>query len=445
MTAKYELSAVNQAPRQAQEIDNTGAIVIAGSAIILMVVGLVLGQMLIVLLGVPILLHLGYSRLYSLAHGSMVLEPTDPVDAPEYTIAAEAKTDGSAEQLLARISAPGFKTTWVLTAHNRWWETSVITHRTGVLELFRVDYFTSDLLTTRFISNRTLPTLTLTAYPLHQPLSEIPIPHQLRGLTGPHASNRPGDSSVLRDIHPFTAGDQLRRIDWRTSARRGLNVETGMIDELYVRRTFASGEATIMIVIDSRDSISGDASTWAGGIKPSMIEPTSLDLAREAGGSIARAYLAQGDRVGVEDLGRRRRALPPGAGNRHTQRVIERLAASSPWGSAQKVVRAPHLPNGATVVVCSTFLDESALQVTLGWHRRGHQVIAIDTLPKTRTTLLRTNSQVAAYRLIMAERNIRLRQLRQAGITVITWRDSPVSDLRVATQISSRTARRGGR
>src|SRR5699024_620324 len=80
-----------------------------------------------------------------------------------------------------------------------------------------------------------------------------------------HTSRRVGDGTAFRDVHLFTPGDRLRRIDWRVSARRSLDVRTGRLTELYVRRTFATADASVMLVVDSRDAVGPDVATWGGG------------------------------------------------------------------------------------------------------------------------------------------------------------------------------------
>ena len=71
--------------------------------------------------------------------------------------------------------------------------------------------------------------------PAARPLGDLPLPPRLRGLTGAHASRRPGEGGGLRDVHPFAPGDRLRRIDWRVTARRAPDLH-----ELYVRRSTRS-------------------------------------------------------------------------------------------------------------------------------------------------------------------------------------------------------------
>src|SRR5690606_36422388 len=118
----------------------------------------------------------------------------------------------------------------------------------------------------------------------------------------------------------------------RVSARRALDVRTGRLGTLYARRTFATADATVMIVVDSRDDVGHDVSAWAGGSDVDVLQTSSIDLAREAAATIARAYLDGGDRVGLDDLGRRRRPVPPAAGRHQWERISQRLVRVAPEG-----------------------------------------------------------------------------------------------------------------
>lgn len=252
--------------------------------------------------------------------------------------------------------------------------------------------------------------------PATQPLPQVPLPHRLDGLTGAHRSRRIGDGGDFHDIHLFTAGDRLRRIDWRTTAR---HAAPGRLD-LYVRRTYATADATIVIAIDSRDDVGGDASTWSGGGKLSLAEATSLDLAREAAASLSKAYLDAGDRVGIEDLAGRQRPLPAASGSRHLERILRQLTTASPRSWSTVRARAPQIPSGALAFVVSTFLDEEAALVARQWHAQGHRVIAVDVLPPIRTGGL-TDRMLTAYRMVAMERHDRIVRLRRSGIAVVTW------------------------
>ncbi|MGO1318485.1 MAG: DUF58 domain-containing protein, partial [Cellulomonadaceae bacterium] len=205
-------------------------------------------------------------------------------------------------------------------------------------------------------------------------LDGLPLPYRL-GLTGAHDSLRPGDGGEFRDLHLFTPGDRLRRIDWRATARRAQRP-----GELYVRRTGAAADATVVLVTDSRDDVGAEVAQW-GEQGPILPAATSMDLARQGAASVAVAYARAGDRVGLVDLGSSGRALRPGAGTRHLDRMLRAIARSRPVGDRLHRVRAPVITQGALVYVFSTFLDGEASRVAAMWRAGGHRVIAVDTLP----------------------------------------------------------------
>ncbi|PWD50284.1 hypothetical protein C8046_06010 [Serinibacter arcticus] len=193
--------------------------------------------------------------------------------------------------------------------------------------------------------------------------------------------------------------------------------------QLYVRRTQALAEAVVTIVLDSRDDVGVDVRTWAGGTPTSPVEPTSLDIARQAAATLARAYLEQGDRVGLADLGTRRRPLPAGAGRRHLARILHALALSRPEGEPPRLRRAPQVSTGALLIVVSTFLDSDAAAAAEMWAAAGHRVIALDVLTTPHVADLPA-AEVLAARLVLAERASRLRRLELAGVVVVDWVDS---------------------
>lgn len=257
-------------------------------------------------------------------------------------------------------------------------------------------------------------------------LGEVPLPPRLRGLSGAHESRRAGEGGGLRDVHPYTSGDRMRRIDWRTTARR-----SPQLRELYVRREHALAEAAVVLVVDSRDDVGPDPLTWRGSNLPDPLEATSLDLARTAAAALAQTYLGQGDRVGLDDLGVRRRPLPPGAGRRQLDRVRHALAVTEPGVDQQVRARAPQLPSGALVVLFSTFLDDEPVEVAAHWQRVGHRVVVVDVLPDLRTRHLDGRERLA-LRLVSLAREDRLAALADLGVDLVTWREAPSAALALA-------------
>ena len=271
--------------------------------------------------------------------------------------------------------------------------------------------------------------------PSPSPLRDVPLPIRLRGLTGAHGSRRPGEGGDLRDVHLFHPGDRLRRIDWRVTAHRSPG-----LGELYVRGEHALAEAVVMLVVDSRDEVGPDPRTWAGAQPVRSDDPTSLDVARRAAASVARAFLSGGDRVGLDDLGVLRRPLPPGGGRRQLDRITHALALTRPESSTRHRVRSPRLPSGALVVMFSTFLDDEAAVAAAAWRRIGHRVVVVDTLPLLRTAHLSWRAAAAA-RLVLVARDDRLADLHDLDVEVIAWRTEPATAL---ATLARRDRRRPG-
>lgn len=247
-------------------------------------------------------------------------------------------------------------------------------------------------------------------------LAAIPLPHRLTGLTGMHASARPGDGGEFRDLHPYAAGDRLRRIDWKATARRSQG-----FGDLYVRRTDATSDATVVLVIDSRDDVGERIESWSGE-RGGGTGLSSMDLAREAAASLAVAAIGTGDRVSLIDLGAYDGLVVAGSGKRHLDRLLRRIAVSGPSGFRPSRRRAPVVPAGAIVYVLSPLLDDDVTAIATLWRASGHRVIAVDVLPAPLFDGSAQHTRLA-HRLVMAERRRRIAGVRANGVELFRWQE----------------------
>ena len=395
----------------------------------------------VVLLGVPLL---GWAVLARTPAGPPATAAEDPsgmvVDAGLVAVGIDLSgPEGTAVKVLAQTS--GAQADSVLVdlgpRGQRRVEVTGPGVRTGPRRLFALDLQSVTAGLDALSGTTHVDAPTVLVRPRARALGEVPLPTSLHGLTGAHSSRRPGHGGDLRDVHPFGPGDRLRGIDWRTTARRSPD-----LDEIYVRRTHATADALVMLVLDSRDDVGPDPATWLGGEPARADEPTSLDVARTAAASIAKAYLDGGDRVGLTDLGRERAPIPPVGGGRALRRIVQTLAVARPDPRRIARVRAPRLTAGALVVILSTFLDDDAASVARSWRAEGHRVIAVDVLPPVWTGGL-TADQRLAWRIVRDERRERLLTMRAEGVEVIAWGDG--SDPAVHLRRLARAGRRGGR
>jgi uncharacterized protein (DUF58 family) len=390
--------------------------------------GLLVHRTDVTVLGVPLVLTVLWTWLHRPSATVRVqITGADRIGRPgAIGHAVEIQPAPGVATVLVRAGAPGHRPVEALVScrRPRSVRMSIVSVRTGRRDLFWVHYLAAGPDHVVKSEPVVLGPVKVTVLPGNRPLRELPLPFRLQGLTGPHGSLRPGDGGDLRDINLFVSGDRLRRIDWRATARRSARTvvggQPGRLTDLYVRRAFATADATVMLVLDSRDDVGPDVSTWGDASLVREDEATSLDLAREAAASTARWYLETGDRVGLEDLGRLRRPVPPAGGRQQLNRLVQRLALATPEGEPKPRQRAPRLPSGALIIVFSTFLDGDAARLAQLWRHAGHRVVAVDVLPQISRNPLSARVSTA-YRIFAMERVDRLRELSRSGVEVVHW------------------------
>ncbi|WP_265521210.1 DUF58 domain-containing protein [Oerskovia flava] len=409
-----------------------------GLGLVLLAAGLLTARADVALLGVPVLAAAAWGHSTRPQGGVTVDFVPDAAPAAPGTLTSRihVRAPVGCDLVHLRVTAPdvGDLEQVLHVDTERYVTLTSRSVRTGLRPTFRVDhkaYGRHGALEQHPADTTAPPRLVL---PRLTTLRRLPAPHQLRGLTGPHTSRRMGDGSELRDIDEYRPGDRMRRIDWRTTARRSPSLET-----LHVRRTYATAEATVMLVVDSRDDVGPDLTTWggAGTLRPEDI--TSLDVARHAATSVAQAVIDAGDRVGYEDLGRMRRPVPPAGGRRQLRRIVHGLALARPYGEPRARHRPPQVPSGATLYLFSTFLDDEASRLAQIWHEHGHQVVAVDTLPPVRLAGA-SPTVTLAWRITRMEREDRVHALTLAGIDVIRW--IPADDTTPAPHVQLEAAAR---
>ncbi|HEX5535016.1 MAG TPA: DUF58 domain-containing protein [Actinomycetales bacterium] len=244
-----------------------------------------------------------------------------------------------------------------------------------------------------------------------------PLPPRAAGLVGAHLTRRPGDGSELLDVREYRPGDRMRRIDWRVSARRGA---------LHVRRTAVDADAEVVLCLDSRHDVSDDVATWPSppglGARGTTRPGSSLDVAVRATASVAEAFLRQGDRVSFLDLTRPRLGVPAGTGVRHLRRLRRQLAEVAVDAQARKLlVRPGAVRPSAVVVLVSPMLDEAIADLAVAMRRRGRELLVIDVLPSPLRPPERSRAEQVAFRLLLSERELRLRALTRHGVLVTRW------------------------
>src|SRR5690606_23064901 len=211
---------------------------------------------------------------------------------------------------------------------------------------------------------------------------------------GAHEGSRPGQGGDFRDIHPFAPGDELRRVDWKATARAARRP-----GDLLIRRTNSLSDASAVIVMDTADDLGTVVAGW-GAADLTRSGVTSLDHARSAARSLAEATVGMGDRVAFHTLAHGGRSVRSGAGRRHLERLIGAIAASGRGGDDARFRRTPPVPHGSIIYVLSTFFDGAAAEIAMRWRAAGHRVVAVDTLPELDTGRLTPERDLALQVLL---------------------------------------------
>src|SRR5262245_21610120 len=135
-------------------------------------------------------------------------------------------------------------------------------------------------------------------YPRTTPLRSLPRPRHTQTSIGDYVSRAFGEGIEPGDIRQFAPGDRIRQVNWRASLRLGT---------LYVTQHHRERNADVVLMLDTLAQ---------AGAPPD----TTLDFTVRAAASLATAYLARKDRVGLVIYGGMVDWVRPGSGRGQDER-----------------------------------------------------------------------------------------------------------------------------
>jgi uncharacterized protein (DUF58 family) len=256
----------------------------------------------------------------------------------------------------------------------------------------------------------------LRAFPSRDTLRLLLAPLELQATTGSRTARDRGEGIEFAENRPFFSGDRLRRINWRVTARRG----TPYVSERHPERN-----ADVILFLDTFAEVSG---TEGRG---------TLASAVRAATSLAAAYLARKDRVGVVGFGGMLIGVRPRLGLEQLYRIIDSLLGSEVvFSYAHKDVSfVPRrmLPPKALIVGISPLLDERYINALLDLRARGFDLALIEVSPEPFAAPNAGRSGEIAYRLWLLQREALRTRLRELGAPVARWRDDEPLQVPLAT------------
>jgi len=242
-------------------------------------------------------------------------------------------------------------------------------------------------------------------YPRIAPLRSLPRPAHTQTSIGDYVSPALGEGIEPGDIREFAPGDRIRQVNWRASLRLG---------SLHVTQRRRERNADVVLMIDTLAAVGPR-------------HDTTLDLGVRAAASLATAYLARKDRVGLINYGGTIDWVKPGSGRLQYERVADTLLkATVVFTYVTKdlgFVPPRVLPSHAIVIAVTPLLDPRFAKAALDLAARGFDVVVLAVSPVAVTRAMLTTSALNALacRLWTLERRAALDTFRRHGLTVCEW------------------------
>ena len=245
----------------------------------------------------------------------------------------------------------------------------------------------------------------LKVYPHGETLQRLLRPLETQAFSGNQVARSRGEGIEFADLRPFTYGDQVRRVNWRATARRG---------EPWVNETHPERNSDIVIFLD----------TFAEARRPDL---GTLDIGVRAAASLAALYLREKDRVGLVSFGGVLNWLTVTSGTAQLYRIVDSLLDSEillsyAWKDLD-VIPPRTLPPRALVFAFSPLLDERAIGALLDLRARGFDLAVIELSPYSFVPEGETDLEQLAYRLWRLQRDALRTKYASLGVPIVEWRE----------------------
>jgi uncharacterized protein (DUF58 family) len=237
------------------------------------------------------------------------------------------------------------------------------------------------------------------------------------------ASKRIGIGMEFFEISPYVAGDDLRRVNWKASARSGRLVTNAYEGEQVID--------TLLVLDCSED------------VKSRLFDYDVLELQVNFAASLCSQLIMQGNRVGLFVYGAARTWVSPGFGKRHLLRLLDSLAfvkpgeATLPIKYVTEAVVSAILPSRSLVILISPMIRDEVVDMLEGIAVNGYDILCFT--PSIRHNLgMVSESTRIARRIFEGERTLRIyRAEKMASVIQL----SPDHSVKMQLRVSSRWKR----
>lgn len=262
------------------------------------------------------------------------------------------------------------------------------TSERGLYSLGPVYARAEDLAGLRFVEESFEDTEIVAAFPSMQYISTTEVrPRRVGPWPGLVPSRKAGVGTEFYSLRPYVPGDELRRINWKSSARLGRLITNEFEGELVT---------DVAIVLDT----TGSAGVFGFDFIEYSISATA---------SLASLMLRQGNRVGLLVHGKHRAWIPPGFGKRHLLRLLYQLAVVGPGRGLLPMAYvleslAPvMLPARSQVIFISPMIEEEMAEIVGTLAASGYSVLLLTA--EVDQPLTGDHAEQLARRILAVERN----------------------------------------
>ncbi|MHB8649258.1 MAG: DUF58 domain-containing protein [Gaiellaceae bacterium] len=245
----------------------------------------------------------------------------------------------------------------------------------------------------------------LRVYPAVETLHAFLSPFETQVFVGNQVSRATSEGIEFADIREWAPGDRLRRINWRTSARRG---------GLWVNEQHPERNTDVVLFLDTFTEVESGARG-------------TLDLTVRAAASLAHRYLQRKDRVGVVSFGGFLSWLLPASGTLQLYKIVDSLlqmdVVLSFAAKGVDILPPRTLPPKALVLALTPLLDQRSATALLDLRARGFDLVVIEVSPVPFVTPGKGELEDLSYRLWRLSRESLRARYEQAGVPVVEWQD----------------------
>jgi len=248
--------------------------------------------------------------------------------------------------------------------------------------------------------------IALRVYPRIERLRRVVAPLRTQPFAGSQIARAKGEGIEFADIRPFQFGDQVRRVNWRASARRG---------QLLLTESNPERTSDVVLLLDGYADVRHAA------------EGTLEPLIRAAA-SLAAAHLARRDRVGVITFGTDVTWLAPSSCDRQRYQIVEALietavVRSYRWHNLD-LLPPRILPPKALVIALTPFADRRIVRALLDLRARGFDVVAVEISSEPHVPPPGDEAERLARRIWMLSRELTRHRLERVGVPVASIADA---------------------